>query len=191
MNNLKKTVAAGVVGIALLAGTAGTFATWQNSDSAAVGTLATGDLSISANVGDWFLINANGGNISQATAGTGIVVRSSNLSDLLLVPGRGARAELFGIVETRGLTINDVVVTSQGIDLDLVDGFLPGTNLRFTIENEEIPTGISGINGTNGADRNGFRTFLRVDFVRDSAEHMYDNDFSQNLGDLKVTVTMR
>lgn len=55
MKNLKKTIAAGVLGVALLAGTAQTFATWQDSAVAPIGTIQTGSMSVSVGKGSWSL----------------------------------------------------------------------------------------------------------------------------------------
>ncbi|MDR2703885.1 MAG: hypothetical protein LBB58_06040, partial [Cellulomonadaceae bacterium] len=101
--NLIKTVTAGVVGIAIIAGTAGTFATWQREAIQSVGSIQTGDIRVNLNLSDWTASNS------------AKPVRF--LDDITFVPGTTATATLSGHVALEGLTLNDVQV-----DFDIFAG---------------------------------------------------------------------
>lgn len=195
MKNLNKTVAAGVLGVALLAGTAGTFATWENSDSVPAGTITTGDLSIELRpLGHWAVErqNANGAWVDTN-------IRTTDLSSVELFPGSRVRTPLTGNIDVRGLTLQDVTITSARwgdlqfdnqnfLILKDKDGNEHRTQLQFAMSSQFIDVN----ENTNWLVQRGdnYATTLSITFVRDTVNNfMYDYDLSEDLGELTVVVT--
>lgn len=179
MKHLKKTVAAGVLGVALLAGTATTFATWQNSDSIQAGTINTGHLEVTLHpVGGWNNDQAPWNNFRN------------NLSDYTFVPGMAVRARMSGNVEAPGFTMDQVslsTVISGSEEYPInEDGYIvidgQASNLRVTL-------------GWNAFNRPGVTVDgqllqdIVVTFERSSDNGMYDNQL-ENIAVDGVTVTV-
>jgi len=182
MKNLKKTVAAGVIGVTILAGTAGTFATWQHSDAVQAGTINTGDLSVTLRtVGTW-TSDMNGR-------------RYPSLSDVIFVPGEQVRTPLRGQVEATGLTLNDVTLTSSTRgDLAINEaGYLlreDGTpsQLRFELRQWFYTNG----NQPAWMGQDNVQIQLIVALDRAAELGMYENGIENfDLGEITATVTQR
>jgi len=177
MRNLNKTVAAGVLGVALLAGTAGTFATWQNDASVPAGTIVTGNMDVALEWANTWYIRTPNGNIPAG----------ADLSTHPLIPGQSAYRNLRIIEDLTGLTINDVTLKTEWGSLNLdKDGYLlraDGTRsqLRFTI--------ITKSDVNDWMFRN---PELNVIFERSSDYGMYEEGIDNlNLGDIVVTITQK
>jgi len=168
-SSLKKNIAAGIVGLALLAGTAPTYATWFAEHRTVVGTARTGNLEMTAVDLQWELEGKD------------------SLDDVIFVPGHKVTAKVYADVTLSGLELKDlefhgavdedIEVDEQGFVHD-VDGRTTPFRLSFTA-NDTI---------TSAQDEIGT---LTVEFVRqdhDNRDHMND---SFALGGLTVTARQR
>ena len=186
MKNQKKTIAAGVLGVALLAGTAQTFATWQDSATAPIGTIQTGSMSVSVAKGSWSL-ELDGNQTAKAVkdiSKVALVPGNTLVGSFLVTPelvGQDLRAELrFGLaaegetkLDARYVEAKDAWVVTDG-DED--------TNITVTFEglkNEVRPTTKPGT------------VTVRVNFERNelNGDAKYDSKVTANLGNLEVVLT--
>jgi len=86
MKNITKSIAAGLIGITLIAGgTAATYATWQDSDSAPIGTIKTGSMSVS--ILDEKIAWSEVSSKPARPFGVGELEDINKLEDFLIVPG--------------------------------------------------------------------------------------------------------
>ena len=175
MKNINKAIAAGALGVALLAGTAGTFATWSDSENLNVGNIVTGNLGVTLG---W----ANGWQVRTAN---GQVAVTGALQNHTFVPGQSAWRNLRITPELVGLTINDVTITTDKGTMNLDEnGYVLNSEGQPTALRFEIITRPAG-------DWMHLNPELRVTFVRSAELGMYDYDDTFDLGEITVTVTQR
>lgn len=177
-SSMKKNVAAGVLGIILLAGVGGTFATWHAEDSLSLPSLGTGAMNIEFAEGGRWELNES----------------SVNLEDVVLVPGD----EVIGTFPIErefsghGLTatLNYVFVGGESGEFNLA---LTETNEWRVIYNEEPTSIVVSVGLPEGpitaANPLPDEITVAIKFEEKNVLDVYDMNVPINLGNLKVTLT--
>ena len=189
MKNMKKTVAAGVVGIALLAGVGGTFATWQHSDTARIGTIRTGTMSVSVDeIKDWTL--SLDGNV------TAYPEDIDDIYDIQLVPGNTLKGE-FNVVSTlEGQDLKasfrfGVVADDESEQFDVVEiepgvWGVEGSSIRIYMDDEDLRAPVE-----EGRTPRTMAVQIVFDRIAPDGDldNLYDTEVIANLGKLQLILT--
>jgi len=165
MKTLKKTVAAGAVGLGLIAVAAGgstTFATWvAEAELAGTGTIQTGNLDVDAQMSDWTF---SYGNREPEI--------SRNLYDFTFIPGSYASAKITGSYEINGFKLDEVDInidspwnTDDTVEIDDEGNIVYNeevTPFRVTLS----PPALAPTGDTISDNRQNFERILTVTFER-------------------------
>jgi len=176
MKNIKKTIATALVGAALLGGVGATYANWQVSDSAPIGTIKTGNMTVGVDdARTWSAISMPGWGQLGAI----------DLADYYLVPGimlRGSfpvSADLVGqhLTATASFGLDSMTVAEDGV----VWYNNKPTNISVRVLGPDVQ-----LSDTVGIDRD---LLVEVEFARTATNNSDDMDVVANLGSLTLTVT--
>lgn len=197
LNNTKKAIISAIAGAALLAGTAGTFALWQDTEAIGNQTIVTGNLELSLSGDSWNYINRLGYGTSGYGSTQAITPATIWTTADRLVPGTQIQQTLSADVTLVGtdlvaeLRINGQPITING-DGYLINGSTP-TQLRADI-NVEGATLVDGVHRLTPADveapDNTITITLTVTFVpHQDARTPYDTEFTAYVWNALTNVT--
>lgn len=198
MKNIKKTIAAGLVGITLLAGgTAATYATWQDSASTPIGTIKTGSMSVS--IMDEKIAWSEVSSKPARPFGVGDLEDINKLEDFLIVPGNKLEGKFPVEWQLKG---HDLVATLTFKGLVDAGNEMPNGDKVTVVNNQIMVNGngtdiwvyVKGLENATVSQSGDRMVTVEINYKNRQAPSYVKHDgmnVEAYLGDLEVVLTQK